>query len=94
MRNEIRGLVVQAINDSRCRDPKGIDFFVKELEGKMDGTNGRADAYKLAWTKLTELLVILDKAGADVLDAHDMLGVMQYLLTASVCIRDKVAVEA
>lgn len=89
----IRGIIVQAIGDSRSREPKGVDFFVDQLQQTI-GPEGLLNTYKLAWTKLTELLVILDKAGANVLNAHDILNCMTYLLTSSVCIKDKVSVEA
>ena len=90
---QIKGIIVQAIGDSRSREPKGVDFFADQIT-QLVGPDGLVNTYKLAWTKLTELLVILDKAGANVLNAHDILNCMTYLLTSSVCIRDKVSVEA
>lgn len=87
---KVRDVIASAINDSRSRDPKGPDYFVTEIV-KLCGNHGIC-SYKLAWTKLTELLVILDKADAKVLDAHDILNAMSYLLTTSVYIRDSASV--
>ena len=81
----------RAVRDSRSRNSKGVDQFVDELVQAI-GPEGLVNTYKLAWTKLTELLVIMDKAECKVLDAHDILNAMQYLLTSSVCIKDQTTV--
>lgn len=85
---EIRSIIIEAMNDSKSPDPKGPDQFVTELVQAI-GPEGLVNTYKLAWTKLTELLVIMDKAECKVLDAHDILNTMLYLLTSSVCIKDQ-----
>lgn len=85
---EIRDIIIGAINDSKGADPIGPDRFVEDMVQAI-GPGGLMNTYKLAWTKLTELLVIMDKAECKVLDAHDILNAMQYLLTSSVCIKDQ-----
>ena len=90
---QIKGNIIQAISDSRSREPKGADYFADQM-AQLIGPESLVNTYKLAWTKLTELLVILDKAGANVLNAKDILNCMTYLLTSSVCIKDKVSAEA
>lgn len=84
---EIRDIIVGAINDSKSTDPMGPDRFVNDMVQAIGP--GGTNTYKLAWTKLTELLVIMDKGECKVLDAHDILNIMQYLLTSSVCIKDQ-----
>jgi len=42
------------------------------------------DRYKKAWTKLTEVLAILDKAGCPALEPGDILRLMAIILTSEV----------
>ena len=79
--------MLQAIADSRSKEPKGVDHFVEEMVREIGPE--MVTVHKLAWTKLTELLVILDK-GADDFSMYvaDLLTIMQYLITSSVCIKD------
>lgn len=87
-RKELRRVLVAVVADSRSREPKGVDSFVDDLAQAL-GPDALINTYKLAWTKLAELLVILSKAGCGVLDPQAILDIMTYLLTSSVCIKDK-----
>ena len=90
-KKEIRRAMVEAINDSHTKDPAGVDKFVDKM---MEAGAAEVNSYKLAWTKLTELLVILDKGPEDFsLRVGDYIKIMQYLLTSSVCIKDSTSVR-
>jgi hypothetical protein len=86
-RRQVKEVIQGAIHDSRSKDgTRGVEHFVDEML-QLIGPDV-LNTHKLAWTKLTELLVILDKSGAKVLDPRDVLNIMTYLITSSVCIKD------
>lgn len=90
-RKEVKEVIQAAIHDSRSKDgTRGVEHFVDEMI-QLVGPDV-LNTHKLAWTKLTELLVILDKSGAKVLDPRDVLNIMAYLITSSVCIKDSTSV--